>query len=235
MFCDRAHVASVIAGKSVAVVGSGPSVLLNQKRYIDTFDVVVRINNHKIIKPQTGARTDIHYSYFGRAVRKKAADLIREGVKLCMCKCPDTQFTESAWHRQNDKMNGVDFRYIYEFRRSWWFCPTYVPTLDEFLAKFALLDCHVPTTGFAALLDVLAFSPSSVYMTGFDFFASGVHNVNERWRPGNPEDPIGHRPDLERKWLQANLAQFPITLDRSATDALTGKKPKRDPYSRRIY
>ena len=26
--------------------------------------------------------------------------------------------------------------------------------------------------------------PASVYMTGFDFFQSRIHNVDERWRPG---------------------------------------------------
>jgi hypothetical protein len=46
---------------------------------------------------------------------------------------------DSEWHRKNDKPHGVDFRYIYRDRRNWWFCPTYVPTLDEFMAVFDML------------------------------------------------------------------------------------------------
>lgn len=218
-FCDRDHVMSVLEDKTVAIVGSGPGVLGNEKGLIDSHDVVVRVNNAKLF-PATGYRTDVHYSYYGNAIRKRSAELKREGVVLCMCKCPNSQFIESDWHRANGKMNGVDFRWIYQKRADWWFCPTYVPTTEEFVAKFELLGKHVPTTGFAALLDVLSFKPSHVYLTGFDFFTSGVHNVNERWRPQNGSDPIGHVPERERDWLRVNISEYPMTLDAAAEKSL---------------
>jgi hypothetical protein len=114
----------------------------------------------------------------------------------------------SAWHEKNGKEVGVDFRYIYRARERWWFCPTAVPSVEEFMAKVALLRGHVPSTGFAAVLDILACQPESVYITGFDFFASGIHNVNEAWRPGDPDDPIRHRPDLEAAWMRDNSIRF---------------------------
>lgn len=229
--CDVDHVRSILTGKSVAIVGSGPGVMRNPKQFVDSFDVVVRVNNFKIMGPITGFRTDVFYSYFGNAIRKTIDELKVGGVRLCMCKCPNAQFIESEWHRQHQKMNGVDFRYIYRHRADWWFCPTYVPTATEFVEKFHLLGNHVPTTGFAAILDVLAFNPASVYLTGFDFFASGMHNVNERWRQGNPDDPIGHAPMIERDWVSRNLERYPVTMDDVARAALDGRKLKHNPWN----
>lgn len=226
-FCDREAVAQVLRGKTVALVGSGPGALENQRGIVDSHDVVCRVNNNKLF-PGTGYRTDVHYSYYGNAIRKSHLELKREGVNLVMCKCPNAQFIESEWHRKNGKMNGVDFRWIYEKRADWWFCPTYVPTVEDFMAKFELLGGHVPTTGFSALLDILSFEPQHVFLTGFDFFTSGIHNANERWRPNNPADPIGHKPERERAWLKDNIDRLPITLDAAATKALmSNEKPSR--------
>lgn len=211
-FLSIEEVAPRIAGRSVAVVGSGPTVLKNEPGVIDGHDVVVRVNNYKLT-PQTGARTDVFYSFFGRSVRKTREDLRRDGVKLCWSKCPNSKPIQCDWHEKNGKQNGIDYRYIFEDRQGWWPCDVVAPTDEEFLRGFNILGRHVPTTGFAAFLDVLACDPRAIYLTGFDFFSSKVHNVNEPWRPGRPDDPIGHVPDLERAWLKANLSAYPISLD----------------------
>lgn len=224
LFCDRATVERTFRGKRVAVVGSGPSVLQNAPGHIDGHEVVVRINNFKT-SARAGHRTDVFYSFFGHSIRKTRAEL--DGVRLCICKCPDAKVIESAWHKRNRKPCGVDFRYIYAARRAWWFCPTYVPPVEEFMEVFKSLDDHVPTTGFSAIRAVLDCDPAEVYLTGFDFFTSGVHNVTERWRPINPHDPIRHRPDLEREWLRARLRDLPITLDAVAQGLLVGKERRR--------
>lgn len=202
-----------LQSKTIAVVGSGPGVLDNEEEFIDSHDVVVRINNFRIF-PATGYRTDVLYSFFGHSIRKSVFELIRAGVFLCMCKCPNDEFMKSRWHEKRNRRNGVDFRYIYDFRKDWWFCHTCVPTVDEFRKKFELLDGHIPTTGFAAILDVLSCEPSAVYLTGFDFFRSGLHNVNERWLKRNDDDPIGHVPEMELSWLKDNVDKYPITVDR---------------------
>ena len=224
-FVSRDDVSAVLAGRRVALVGSGPGVLENPRGLIDSYDVVMRVNNYKLA-PATGARTDVFFSFFGESIRKTARELKRDGVKLCMCKCPDSKPIESKWHADRNKPRGVDFRYIYQGRADWWFCDTYVPTEAEFLEHFDLLGGHVPTTGFSALLTLLSFEPLSVYMTGFDFFSSGLHNVNERWKPGAPRDPIGHVPKGEAKWLADNMARFPITADRRLLETL--KRTKRE-------
>lgn len=211
-FVTKSAVARIFQGKRVAIVGSGPSVLHNKSGFIDGHDLVVRVNNYKLSE-QAGKRADVFYSFFGESIRKNARDLQNDGVTLCMCKCPDAQFIDSQWHERRRKMNGVDFRYIYRNRRDWWFCDTYIPSREEFVETFDLLGRHVPTTGFSAILTVLQCAPAHVYLTGFDFFRSGIHNVDEKWRRRNPEDPIGHEPERERLWLMENRRKHPLSFD----------------------
>jgi hypothetical protein len=217
-----------LRGKTVAIVGSAPSVLDNAPGLVDSHEIVVRVNNYKLGVAQ-GARCDIHYSFYGNSVRKTREELERDGVQLCMCKCPDAKPIASEWHERNYKQSGIDFRYVYSMRGGsrFWFCDTFVPTVEHFLRSFELLEQHIPTTGFAAILDVLACGPKSVYLTGFDFFASGKHNVDEAWRAGDPADPIGHRPDLERAWLMRawndlDGAHHPILFDEKLHELLDG-------------
>lgn len=211
-FVQFDDVAERLRGKSVAIVGSGPGSLANAPSFVDSHDVVVRVNNYKL-QPSTGCRTDVYYSFFGGSIKKTVDDLRSDGVTLCMCKCPDAKFMNSPWHEARGKQNGTDFGYIYKARASWWFCDTFVPTLEHFRRGFDLLHGHVPTTGFSAILDVLACEPDCVYLTGFDFFASGLHNVDEPWRAGDKTDPIGHVPDAELNWLAAQMDSHPITTD----------------------
>lgn len=211
-FVTFEEVATTFRGKTVAVVGSAPSVLQNEPGYVDGHDVVCRVNNYKT-GPRQGERCDVHYSFYGNSVRKSAAQLQADGVRLCMCKCPDSKPIQCDWHERNNKVLGIDFRYIYQTRKDWWFCDTFVPGDARFLATFELLGMHIPTTGFSAVLDILACEPHSVYLTGFDFFTSGTHNVDELWRSGDPFDPIGHDPMRELTWLCENAHRYPLDFD----------------------
>ena len=212
-FIDYEAVRKKFEGKTVAIVGSGPGVMDNKKGFIDSHDIVVRVNNYKLdpFKEKTGGRTDVFYSFFGNSIRKSASELKSDGVKLCMCKCPDSRFTESEWHVNHRKEMGIDFHWIYEKRKDWWFCDTYIPTTDNFVDKFILLDSHVPTTGFSAILDISGFGCKSIYLTGFDFFISRIHNVDEAWKSKADEgDPIGHYPRAELAWLRGNVEKFHV-------------------------
>lgn len=218
-FITKSEVRSRLEGKTVAIVGSGPGSLDNAAGFVDAHDVVVRVNNYRVLNG-TGQRTDIFYSFFGASIRKTAQELQRDGVTLCMCKCPDAHAIESEWHRKHGKMIGVDYRWIYQRRESFWFCDTYVPSLEDFLATFNLLGGHIPTTGFAAILETLSCVPRSLYLTGFDFFRSGLHNINEPWNEKNSDDPIRHEPERELAWLAANANRFPLSFDPALTSAL---------------
>lgn len=215
--CDRSYVDAIFQGKSVVVVGSGPGVMDNEPGFIDSHDVVVRVNNYRL-HLQTGSRTDVFYSFFGGSITKPVEDLKKDGVYLCLCKCPDAKVMESEWHRKNNKPHGVDYRYIYRDRARWWFCPVYVPPTEEFMSVFNMLGRHIPSTGFSALHLVMSTKPASVYLTGFDFFASRIHNVSEPWRPGNPDDPIGHAPEREREWLREHGDL--VTMDKRLSEIM---------------
>lgn len=208
-----------IRGKRVAVVGGGPTALGNRPGFIDAHDIVVRVNNYRTGEDQ-GRRCDVFYSFFGSSIRKTREDLERDGVRLCWAKCPDGKPLDSAWHERQGKTNGIDFRYIYRERAAWWWCDTAIPDAGHFLRGVDRLGGHVPTTGFSAIVDVLESEPAAVYLTGFDFFRSGQHNVDERWKPGDPADPIGHRPEAERAWLRANWLKHPIYVDRRLEELL---------------
>jgi len=211
-------------GKSVAVIGSGPSVLENAPGFIDSHDVVVRVSDYKVGEKQ-GRRCDVHYSFYGTSIKKDRDTLKRDGVHLCMCKLPNSQPIESAWHRERGKLAGIDYRYVYENRARWWFCDTFVPDDARFLKKFELLGNHQPTTGFAAILDVLDCEPREVFLSGYDFFTSGLRNVDEPWREKNIGDPICHRPDLEAAWLAENVEHYPLRFDAKLKSLLTYMAP----------
>lgn len=218
-FIDRLECRSWFEGKSVAIVGSGPGCAQNAPGLVDHHEVVVRVNNYRLTAG-TGKRTDVFYSFFGTSIRKAAEELKRDGVNLCMSKVPNAHAIESEWHRCNGKMIGVDYRPHYQRRKDWWFCDTYIPTVPEFMVGFELLGRHMPTTGFAAILDVLSFNPRAVYLTGFDGFRSGVHNVDEPHRVKNLDDPIRHEPERELAWLAANRKRYPIWTDSALSEAL---------------
>lgn len=195
-------------GKRVAVVGSAPSCAENVMGYVDSFDTVVRISNYKLLKG-TGEKTDVHYSFYGSSIRKTREELIEDGVSLCMCKCPNAKVMDSP----NGNPVATDFRYIYKARKDFWFCDTYVPSKERFIKYFNLLRGHIPTTGFSCILDILSFPVKEVYLTGFDFFTSKISKVNEPWKPGKKDDPIGHVPRYEARWIKENLNNYPILLD----------------------
>lgn len=203
----------LMRGRTVAIVGSGPGSLDNAPGEVDAHDIVVRVSNYKTGFPQ-GFRCDVHYSFYGTSIRTPAEQLIADGCRLCMCKLPDSQPLDSGWHRERGKFAGIDYRYIYRNRSRWWPCDVFIPDDARFLEKFILLGRHQPTTGFAAILDVLGCHPAEVFLTGFDFFTSGLHNVDEPWKAGDPTDPICHRPDLELAWLKDNAQRYPLRFDK---------------------
>lgn len=219
-FVEFADVVNHFSGKSIAIVGSAPSVLKNEPGFIDSHDLVVRVNNYKVGKSQ-GFRCDVHYSFYGQSIRKSAEELKRDGVSLCLCKCPNSMPIYSEWHYRTGKIRGIDFRYIYQMRERFWFCDTYVPDETSFLKVFRKLGNHIPTTGFAAITEIIRCQPKSIYLTGFDFFTSGIHNVDEAWRKVNRFDPIRHVPKREADWLRQNGKNHPMTYD-AALSALLG-------------
>lgn len=225
IFSDFQRVKGFFKGKRVAVFGSAPTCLDNDGKKIDEYDLIVRVNNYRMVgerhgrkydyRSRVGSRTDVFYSFFGSSIHKTPQELKTEGVRLCMSKLPDDKPIDSPWHEKKRKLEGVDYRAIYRRRKGFWFCPTYVPETKEFIALFEELGRHQPTTGFSAIWTIMRCEPEELYITGFDFFTSRIHNVNEPWRSKNVDDPICHRPEKEKEALKEMAKNnHTITLDK---------------------
>lgn len=212
--------------KRVCIVGSGPSVMENASGHIDSYEVVVRVNNYKTkgidkkgkeydFTEKTGSRCDYHYSFYGSSIRKTVEELIDDGVKAHLCKCPNDECHVTEWHKGRGQIGGGDFRPLYRRRESFWGLPVYIPQKKHYMKLFDALGRHVPTTGFMGIWEILQCEPKELYITGFDFMSSGVHNVNERWLKGREDDPVRHIHHKEEAIVRAwYFDKKGITLDR---------------------
>jgi hypothetical protein len=209
----RDNLKDIFKGKTVAIVGSAPSVLNNRCTDIESYDLVVRINNYKTrgidlrnrsydYTENVGVRVDYHYSFYGGSIRTTAQDLKNANCKGHLCKCPNDDCHVTDWHRERNFNQGGDFRPIYRRRAGFWVAPVYIPEKEHYMKLFHMLGDHVPTTGFACIWEISQLEPKKMYITGFDFFSSGRHNTDEIWRPGHQNDPIKHMPDVEAKLLK---------------------------------
>lgn len=233
------EVRKVFKNKRVVIFGSAPSALNNNGKEIDKYDVIVRVNNYKMheYSDNVGTRTDAHYAFYGNSVRKKPDELKRDGVYLCMCKCPDAKILDHHKMVDFDGQNlGGDFRYIYKNREKFWFTKTYVPEPEILLKQMELLNGHMPTTGFAGILTLIKCAPKELYITGFDGFTSGLHNIDEAWRDKRERvDPIAHDPDREIDYLKKLKRQYSFIKLDDTLDGLTAKITHNFKYIIRQY
>jgi hypothetical protein len=211
-FVNKDHILEVFENKRVAIFGSAPSCLKNDGKDIDAYDIIVRVNNYKVkgLEDKVGSRTDVHYSFYGGSIKKTAEELEKDGVWLCMCKCPNELVVSHhkmvSWDPKNI---GGDFRPLYRRRKDFWFCDTYIPTKEDFMPHYKLMNNHMPTTGFSCILTIMGLNPKEIYITGFDGFKSGIHNVDEKWNDKSGRvDPICHLPGVEIKMIKSFTENF---------------------------
>ena len=209
----------------MAIIGSAPSALQNDAQYIDAYDEIIRINNFKTIgtdlkgrnydfRNRVGYRTDWHYSFYGGSIRTKHDEL--KGIKGHLCKCPNEEVVHlTDWHKMRKLEKGCGWAWIYRARKDYWVAPVYIPEKAHYLECFNMLDGHVPTTGFACIWELIQMPVREMYVTGFDFFTSGRHNINEKWRENNLDDPIRHVPMAEKAIFKKWVKQMPkIKIDK---------------------
>jgi len=165
---------SYIDGKKLLIVGGAPSASKKSKEWYDSFDIIVRCNNYKKIN---SSRTDIFFSYFGRNIKKSKEELIADGVKFLINKCPNSDMSDVI---KNYTITMADYRWIYDLRKDWWFCPLISLTEEELLSQIDLLGGFMPTVGLSAILFFKQFN-CKINIIGFDCFKSGIHNLDEKW------------------------------------------------------
>jgi len=185
----KSNLKKYLQNKRILVVGGGPSASNKSREWYNSFDVIVRINNYKKINSD---RTDIYFSFFGRSITKTKTELIDDGVRYLINKCPNADMTESLAKYDIDMK---DYRWIYKLREYWWFVPVIEFTEADLIEQIEMLDGSMPTSGMSAILFISKFV-QQVDIIGFDCFESGVSNLNETWnRTGN------HNPAKEKQIL----------------------------------
>lgn len=229
------NLAQIFKDRRVAIIGSAPSARDNTAKFIDGHDEIIRINNFKTVgtdlrghhydyRDKVGYRTDWHYSFYGGSIRTKREDLI--GIKGHLCKCPDKELVHrSQWHEERGLRKACGWAWIYRARTEYWQAPVYIPKVEHYMKCFEMLGGHVPSTGFACIWEFVNLPVKSMYVTGFDFFRSGIHNIDEQWRPGKKDDPIRHIPEKEfeifKRWAQKMPSK--IQLDYYLRKQIIGK------------
>ncbi|SRR5690554_685100 len=166
--------------KSVAIVGGADSVLYEENgQYIDSFDVVVRINKGvETIEKQSkhvGTRTDfLFHSFYEKEGDTGSSPITLElwqdkGVKEII-------FANNMYASSYGRANLNFFLRKQNNKNS--FCQ-----LPLFLFKkiASTVKPFGPTTGYTAIIAIHSCRPSKIYLTGFTFFrtpSNALYRVN---------------------------------------------------------
>lgn len=167
-------------GQSVLVLGSAPCVLNISAEEMDEFDIIVRLNNYKFFNDCR--RVDVYYSFFGGTIEKPLRNVREDNPDFLMFKYPDMDFRKYTGGKTIEG-KGSDFRYVCRSRKQWIIeFDSYIQTERNFISNLATIS-SIPTTGVAAILDIVRYTPDSLHIAGYDFFSSRLHNITEHWSP----------------------------------------------------
>lgn len=185
--------ANYIKGKRVVIVG--PSPILNEGHkgdYIDSFDIVVRLNlGESLTKCKStdfGKRTDV--VYINQSLRKDIGMetnilnyamfvCVQSFASSCSQKCHNCSKTinkgDEIYIRENSSVSEKGFRTVTEI--SHWKCIAYTD-YELCIEKIIIINStlsyeylkEVPLIGLSAIAHILKFEPKSVTILGFDFY-----------------------------------------------------------------
>ncbi len=157
---------ALVSGKRVALVGpAGYLQGSEQGEWIDSFDLVVRVNRGIIEDPQSfkdiGKRTDVLYTCMAASTHEGPVDLDlweRVGLKAVVIKNTFAHRKDKeSFERQNHK---IPFHYIENELTS------------ELIRKMGISNPHMGTT---AIYHLLHCGVAQLYLTGFTFYQTPQH------------------------------------------------------------
>lgn len=168
-----------LEGKRVAIVGPALSIKnTNQKDLIESYDIVVRINKSypvpDMLKPDIGERTDILYNCLnpcpesGGKLHMKG---LKRDVKWVCCPYPPIEpFDKNIedFNKRNLK-HKIDFNHI---------------DVNIYNKLSEMMESR-PNSGTAAMVDLLSYDITELYITGFTFFKGGYY---KEYRTYNEEE-----------------------------------------------
>lgn len=197
------YVRDFIMGKSVLVLGSAQCVASLDPAFMESFDIIVRCNNHKNFNECT--RTDIYYSFLGGSIKKSMEDIIADGAKFVFCRNPNMDFSAHVGGKYIPG-HSIDATAIYEhrFRIEWFKIPYYIQSYKNYRRNYCLIN-RLLTTGVSAIIDVLRYDPIRLYVAGFDFFTTLIHNVDEPCNMNTGHDFTGEFNLVKKLWIKGKI------------------------------
>lgn len=196
MIWNEKTMSNYFRDKRVLILGSAPCVENVSSEEINEFDVVVRCNNYKFFNESK--KINIYYSFFGKSIKKKYEDIKNDKIDFLFFKYPNFNFTKFS-DGKNERGIGEDFRWVYEYRKKLIKkMDCFIQTKYNFMSNYLYVG-KILTTGVSAIVDVLRYYPRDLYIAGFDFFESKIHNISEKWEE---KYGIGHDTKSEKKFIK---------------------------------
>ena len=158
-----------LKGKKVCIVGPAPKMIgSSYGKVIDSYDVVVRLNNgYKFCDKygvDLGIRSDVIYQTaipkLGRGTTMPIEKL-QDDVKWICCSFPDKKHREEICNFVKYVDNRIP---IHIMDRDRWH------VLSSLIGKQRERDAIPPTTGLATIFDLIDYDIEKLYITGFTFF-----------------------------------------------------------------
>lgn len=207
--------------KRVAIIGGADSAYQDRLgEFIDSFDVVVRINkgvevvdaNSKFI----GSKTDVLFHCFFEDIKLSGSPItpelwIKKGV---------SKIVKASYYKPNVKSMNLLYQY---FKNKAIYTELDKKNLDG--AKEAI-NGYLPTTGFLALFGILNASPKELYITGITFLKTPHSKVYRDISLESAKKMITdhntHNTDLEFEWFKNNFNDFEckVILDKTLKELI---------------
>jgi len=164
-------------------------------KIIDSFDIIIRFNRavENIIPTRHGGRTDILYSCLNRS--PDSGNMTNDNYKrwILSSGCwlakayPNLQWKGYFSFTEDHQAGATSDNYRFETFNS-----DPVRTSEISIEWFKLIEANIksrPNTGILAILDILQYSPKSIYLKGYTFFKGGY---DKTYRKQNEEEVMSY-------------------------------------------
>lgn len=196
MLISHKGIYDYVNSKSVIVLGSAPCVKNVDERTLNEFDIIVRLNNYKHFNDCRS--TDIYYSFFGTSIKKTEAELLADECKYIIHKYPALDFTRHSKQSDGIAVDCLNNNYYRKCK-----IPTYNTLGSDFIFNYLMTD-RIMTTGLSAIMEMIRLG-GNVTIAGFDFFESGIHNLDEKWKPGDGNHNMSREKDIVKMFLMYDI------------------------------
>ena len=154
-----------LKGKRVVLVGPSKTLSMQEEgELIDSYDVVVRLNNMLNIpddmKKHLGSRTDVVYATLDDPPKKMAIDCVKNKVKFLSSSYPRDEW----FFPERMLKNVMTLKKINKFKT------VVIPNEPYFSIKKH--NKTRPNTGFSAIIDLLSSDLKELHIIGVDFYRS---------------------------------------------------------------